>query len=58
MNREEKLRLLQLAYRRWIIEYPNEEMDQIDCHLPEIQASLGLPSSITGFEGLPDAADG
>ena len=57
MNREEKLRLLQLAYRCWIIEYPNEEMDQIDCHLPEIQASLGLPSSITGFEGSPDTSD-
>ena len=57
MNREKKLDLLQLAYKRWIIEYPGEEMDQIDCHLPQIQASLGLPPSITGFEGSPDTTD-
>ena len=25
-----KTHLLQLAYKRWIIEYPSEEMDQID----------------------------
>jgi hypothetical protein len=25
-------------------------MDQVDCHLPEIQASLGLPKEITGFD--------
>ena len=43
MNREEKLQLLQLAYRRWLVEFPGEEMDQIDCHLPLIQANLGLP---------------
>ena len=52
MNREEKLHLLQLAYKRWIIEYPEEEMDQIDCHLQQIQARLGLPSSVTGSKDV------
>ena len=57
MNREEKLHLLQLAYKRWINEYPGETIDQSDCHLPQIQANLGLPSSITGFEGLSGTTD-
>ena len=52
MNREEKLHLLQLAYKRWIIDYPHEEMDQIDCHLQQIQARLGLPSSVTGIKDV------
>ena len=43
MNREEKLLLLQLVYRRWLVEFPGEEMDQIDCHSPLMQAGLGLP---------------
>ena len=51
MNRDEKLRLLQLSYRIWIKEYPHENMDHIDCHLPEIQDSLGLPKEITGYDG-------
>ena len=52
MNRKEKLRLLQLAYKRWIDEFPDEAMDQIDCHLPFIQAHLGLPSRVTGLEDI------
>ena len=52
MNREEKIHLLQLAYKRWIIEYPGEEMDQIDCHLPFIQARLGLPPEVTGLQDV------
>ena len=52
MNREEKLQLLQLAYKRWIIEYPSEELDRFDCHLPVIQARLGLPSGVTGLEDI------
>jgi hypothetical protein len=50
MNRDEKLRLLQRAYAIWLERYPKEDMDQVDCHLPEIQASLGLPKEITGFD--------
>ena len=57
MNREEKLHLLQLAFKRWIIEFPGEDIDQNDCHLPQIQASLGLPSSVTGFESGPETFD-
>jgi hypothetical protein len=52
MNRDEKLNLLQLAYSRWINEYPNEEMDQIDSHLQQIQTDLGLPLNVIGIEVL------
>lgn len=51
MNRDEKLRLLQLAYMIWIKQYPHEDMDHIDCHLPEIQDGLGLPKELTGYDG-------
>lgn len=57
MKRDETLRLLRIAYLRWIREYPEEDMDQGDCHLPEIQASLGLPKTITGFEGRSETTD-
>lgn len=50
MKRDEKLRLLRIAYFRWINEFPEEDIDQEDCHLPQIQANLGLPKNITGFE--------
>ena len=57
MKRDEKLRLLRVAYLEWIKEYPEEEMDQGDCHLPEIQAKLGLPKSITGFVDVHEWVD-
>lgn len=50
MNREEKLRLLQRAYAIWLERCPEGNMAQVNCHLPEIQASLGLPKEITGFD--------
>lgn len=57
MKRDEKLRLLRIAYSRWIHEYPEEDIDHEDCHLAQIQANLGLPQCLTGLKNSSEATD-
>lgn len=57
MNRDETLRLLRMAYFQWTREYPAEDIDQEDCHLYQIQATLGLPKNITGIENPSETTD-
>ena len=53
MNREIKLKLLQNAYTEWIRLHPDENDDDPNCHLPQIQRSMGLPEElITGEDSI------